>query len=211
MALIQVSNKIKGHSILNHIKLYGLKYDDIQPDFILNDSTCAVILSLKYHNLYPNYIYEKLSSVGKKYRLQILLIFADINDPHSALKELSKACLLAEWTMMCCWSVEEGAKIIETYKSSEKKSASSIMEKPLSETSTAQDKAKCVVEALSKVKSINKTDGLSLVANFESLDKIVKASYEQLTLCPGLGPLKVSHSHFYCNSYLILILTTMSF
>ena len=47
-----------------------------------------------------------------------------------------------------------------------------------------------LVETLTSVKSVNKTDAVTLLSAFGSLERIIKASIEELSLCPGLGPQK---------------------
>uniref|UniRef100_UPI00358EF5D4 DNA excision repair protein ERCC-1-like n=1 Tax=Myxine glutinosa TaxID=7769 RepID=UPI00358EF5D4 len=47
-----------------------------------------------------------------------------------------------------------------------------------------------VTDCLTTVKSVNRTDVLTLVNTFGSLADIIKATKEDLSLCPGLGPQK---------------------
>ncbi|XP_073177444.1 DNA excision repair protein ERCC-1 isoform X4 [Lepidochelys kempii] len=47
-----------------------------------------------------------------------------------------------------------------------------------------------VTDCLTSVKSVNKTDTLSLLSTFGSLANIAQASKEDLSLCPGIGPQK---------------------
>uniref|UniRef100_A0A8C3PH48 Uncharacterized protein n=1 Tax=Calidris pygmaea TaxID=425635 RepID=A0A8C3PH48_9CHAR len=49
-----------------------------------------------------------------------------------------------------------------------------------------------MTDCLTSVKSVNKTDALSLLTTFGSLAAVVAASREDLSLCPGVGPQKVS-------------------
>lgn len=53
----------------------------------------------------------------------------DLKDPHSALKNLTRICLLTDMTLMLAWSPEEAGKIIENYKIYENKPPDKIMEK----------------------------------------------------------------------------------
>jgi len=46
------------------------------------------------------------------------------------------------------------------------------------------------VDALTSIKSINKTDAATLINVFGTLKGIVQATIEELTLCPGFGPQK---------------------
>ena len=45
-------------------------------------------------------------------------------------------------------------------------------------------------EMITQVKSVNKSDAQTLLHAFGSLESILNATNEQLTVCPGLGALK---------------------
>lgn len=55
------------------------EYGEIIPDYVMGHSSCALFLSLRYHNLNPNYIHERLKDLGKQYELRILLV--QVSDP----------------------------------------------------------------------------------------------------------------------------------
>lgn len=126
----------------------------------------------------------------------------DISDPHHVLKSLTRICILADLTLVLAWSPEEAGKILETYKSFESKPADKIMEK--SESSIyLQVKNKTfnmtgilktvifqLVRDLASIKPINKTDAMTLLARFKTLEGIIQASEFQLAECFGLGPRK---------------------
>nr|CAG4652104.1 EOG090X0BTB [Triops cancriformis] len=183
---IVVSPRQRGNPLLKSIRNVAWEYGDIVPDYVMGQTTCALFLSLRYHNLNPNYIYDRLKSLGKQYELRILLVQVDIKDPHHPLKELTKICLLADLTLMVAWSPEEAGKMIETYKIFEHKPPDLIMEKPDTNSSAK------VVDALTTIKSVNRTDAATLLSNFHTLANILQASEEDLSLCPGIGPLKAS-------------------
>lgn len=92
-------------------------------------TTCALFLSLRYHMLKPDYIYNRVKSLGKLYELRVLVLQIDVKDPHTTLKQLTKMCLVADLTLMLAWSPEEAGKLIETYKIFENKPPDLIMEK----------------------------------------------------------------------------------
>lgn len=92
-------------------------------------TTCALFLSLRYHMLKPDYIYNRVKSLGKLYELRVLLLQIDVKEPHAALKQLTRMCLVADLTLMLAWSSEEAGKLIETYKIFENKPPDLIMEK----------------------------------------------------------------------------------
>uniref|UniRef100_A0A8C4NM29 Excision repair cross-complementation group 1 n=1 Tax=Eptatretus burgeri TaxID=7764 RepID=A0A8C4NM29_EPTBU len=151
------------------------------------DVLCFPHYSLRYHHLNPDYIHERLHKLGPAYDLRVLLVQVDVKDPHRTLKELAKMCVLADCTLILAWSSQEAANYLETYKAYENKPADLLKEK------TDDDYLSRVTDCLTTVKSINRTDVLTLVNTFGSLADIIKASKEDLSLCPGLGPQKVNN------------------
>jgi DNA excision repair protein ERCC-1 len=91
---ILVSTRQKGNPILNHVRSLPWEYSDIQCDYVLGATTCALFLSLKYHRLHPEYIYSRIRALGKSYNLRVLLTMVDITNHEEALKELSKTYMI---------------------------------------------------------------------------------------------------------------------
>ena len=126
-------------------------------DYVMGQTTCALYLSVRYHNLNPDYIHDRLKILGKNYLLRVLLVMVfrhnfslfdtvlfllqdckkityyyfqvDIKDPHHAIKTLTRISILANLTIMLCRSSEEAGKIIERYKIYQNKPPDLIMEK----------------------------------------------------------------------------------
>uniref|UniRef100_A0A8B9VFP3 ERCC excision repair 1, endonuclease non-catalytic subunit n=1 Tax=Anas zonorhyncha TaxID=75864 RepID=A0A8B9VFP3_9AVES len=112
---------LRGNPVLRFVRGVPWEFGDIVPDYVLGPSTCALFLSLRYHNLNPDYIHERLRSLGRSYALQLLLLQVDVKDPHQAVKELAKICVLADCTLILAWSPEEAGRYLETYKAYEQK------------------------------------------------------------------------------------------
>ena len=100
-----------------------------------------------------------------------------------------RIAILSELTLMLAWNVEEAASILETYKLFENKPPDLIMERSGGETHEK------VIEALTSVKSVNKTDAVTLLGTFGTLAAIIRATPEDLALCPGFGPNKAKKLH----------------
>jgi len=181
---VLVNPKQRGNPILKSISKVIWEFDDIVPDYQMGAQVCALFLSLRYHNLNPDYIHERLKLLKDMYRLRILLVQVDIKDPHHALKNLTRICILANMTLILAWSPEEAGKIIETYKIYENKPPDNVMGK--SESSPYLK----VIQALTAIRPINKTDAMNLLTRFKTLEGIINATEFQLSECPGLGPRK---------------------
>lgn len=181
---IVVSPRQRGNPILKFVRSVPWEFGDVVPDYVLGQTTCALFLSLRYHNLNPNYIHERLKQLGNTFTLRVLLVQVDVKDPHHALKELARICIMADCTLILAWSPEEAGRYLETYKSYEKKPADLLKEQ------VEKDYLSKITDCLTTVKSINKTDAITLLTTFSSVEGIISASKEDLVLCPGLGPQK---------------------
>lgn len=181
---IIVSPRQRGNPILKFVRSVPWEFDEVVPDYVLGQTTCALFLSLRYHNLNPNYIHERLKQLGRTFTLRVLLVQVDVKDPHHSLKELARICIMADCTLILAWSPEEAGRYLETYKAYEKKPADLLKEH------VEKDYLSKVTDCLTTVKSVNKTDAITLLSTFSSIEGIINASKEDLGLCPGLGPQK---------------------
>nr|CAG4638006.1 EOG090X0BTB [Chydorus sphaericus] len=181
---VVVNQRQRGNPLLKSIRNVPWEYGEIIPDYVMGNTCCALFLSLRYHNLNPQYINSRLKELGKQYELRILLVQVDIKDPYVPIKDLTKICLLTDMTLLLAWSAEEAGRIIETYKIFERKPPDLIMEKQESNSLSK------ISDALTSIKSVNRTDAITLLSNFRTLQNICEASEEDLSLCPGIGPQK---------------------
>ncbi|XDV30314.1 hypothetical protein PO909_033258 [Leuciscus waleckii] len=90
---IIVSPRQRGNPILKFVRNVPWEFGEVMPDYVLGRTTCALFLSVRYHNLNPNYIHERLKQLGQSFTLRVLLVQVDVKDPHHALKELVTDCL----------------------------------------------------------------------------------------------------------------------
>ncbi|KTW28575.1 hypothetical protein T552_01836 [Pneumocystis carinii B80] len=155
-------------------------------DFILGATTCALFLSLRYHQLYPEYIYHRIQMLGKKYILRILLILVDIDNHEAPIRELTKTCVIYNFTMILSWSFQEAGRYLETYKSFEHASFNTIQGKNL------DDYYSRLVECFSTMRNINRDDAFSIVGNFRSLKRAINADKEEIMMISGWGEQKAS-------------------
>ena len=182
---ILVSPRQKGNPILNNVRSLPWEYSEIPADFVLGTTTCALFLSLKYHRLHPEYIYNRIRSLGHKYNLRVLLTMVDIQNHEEPLKELSKTSMVNNLTLILCWSAQEAGRYLELYKSYEHASPTSIK---AHQSTSYRDK---LVEFVTTPRSINTTDATSLISAFGSIRAAVNARPEEIGIIPGWGEKKV--------------------
>ncbi|CUS07118.1 unnamed protein product [Tuber aestivum] len=185
---ILVSTRQKGNPLLAHIKNIPWEYASISiPSDYLLGATPALFLSLKYHRLHPEYIYTRIPKLPQT-PLRILLVLVDIDTVSTTdpLRELTKTSLINNLTMVLCWSAQEAGRYLEAYKSLEKTAPTTIMGRKEEEFGAR------MVECVTKVRSVNRVDAVSLVANFGSLRGAINAKGEEMGLIAGWGDRKVA-------------------
>ncbi|KAJ3019297.1 Excision repair cross-complementation group 1 [Thoreauomyces humboldtii] len=179
----------KGNGILNFIKNVPWEYGDVVPDYQVGQTSCALFLSLKYHRLHPEYVYTRIKKLSGKYLLRVLLCLVDIDDHQPSIRDLTRICIYNDFTLMLAWSQEEAGRYLETFKAYEHKPPDILKER------VDSDYLAKLTDALTQIKTVNKTDVLTLASAFGSLQNIISASQEDLSQCPGFGEQKVRRLH----------------
>ncbi|KAG0644954.1 Mating-type switching swi10 [Hyphodiscus hymeniophilus] len=181
---IIVSPRQRGNPILTNLRSVW-EFSDIPADYGLGLTTCALFLSLKYHRLHPEYIYNRVKQLAGKYNLRVLLVMVDIGNHEETLKELSKTSMVNNVTVILCWSAAEAARYLELYKSYEHANASAIR------GTESKGYAEKLVDFVTVPRSINKTDAVSLVSAFGSVRAAINARPEEVAVIGGWGEKKV--------------------
>ncbi|KAE8591598.1 hypothetical protein XENTR_v10018509 [Xenopus tropicalis] len=75
---IIVSTRQRGNSLLKYLRNVPWEFGNIIPDYVLGETCCALFLSLRYHNLNPEYIHLRLRSLGQSFALRVLLVQVDV-------------------------------------------------------------------------------------------------------------------------------------
>ncbi|KAJ1892025.1 ssDNA endonuclease and repair protein rad10 [Coemansia sp. IMI 209127] len=183
--VVQVNDLQRGNPLLASIRNVRWSFaKDIVPDYVIGRTACILYLSIKYHRLHPEYIAKRVEGLGKSYSLRVLLVFADTDDSKLPLREINRVALLGNMTILLAWSLDEAGRYIEALKMYEHRPPDAIKER-IEDTYMGR-----LSNALTSVRSVNKTDVLTLASNFGSFEGMAKAGADELTLCPGIGDLK---------------------
>lgn len=175
----------KGNPVLKAIKNVPWQYGETTADYLLSDTTCALFLSLRYHLRHPHYLARRLRELLGTYSLRVVLLLMDSDDAEGPVLEITRAAMMHDCTAILAWSVKEAARYLETLRAYARKPADLIKER------TDGAFVSQLAECLTVVRPINKTDVGTLHARFGSLSKLMNATQEELSTCPGLGDRKV--------------------
>lgn len=75
---VLVNPKQRGNPILKSISNVPWEFDDsIIPDYVVGATAGILYLSLRYHQLNPDYIHNRLKELGKRFELRVLLVQVD--------------------------------------------------------------------------------------------------------------------------------------
>ncbi|KAJ3039717.1 ssDNA endonuclease and repair protein rad10 [Rhizophlyctis rosea] len=194
-----VVNKCQeGNTVLSHIRNVPWEYGDIIPDYQVGQTSCALFLSLKYHRIHPEYIHTRIKQLGHNYLIRVLLCLVDITDHQQSLRDLTRVCLYNNLTLVLSWSPEEAGRYLETFKAYEHKPPDLIKER------IEGDYLSKLTDSLTQIKSVNKTDVVTLASTFGSLQNIIHATPDDLSTCPGFGQQKIRRLYEAFNQPFVL-------
>ena len=152
-------------------------------DYCVSERTGVLFLSLQFHLLDPAYVVARLLAMRTCYTLRVLLVLCDVptgDDTTStrsisssgsggcttgagaALEELNVLCVQQDTTLLLAWSNDEAAQYVAALKLLERRSAAAIRE-PMP---GAEDTLARVVDCLTQIRSVNRTDALALMKHF---------------------------------------------
>ena len=204
-ASVQVSQSQKGNPLLANSLMKSIPWSyngSILSDYYINPTLQILFLSLKYHKLHPEYIWQRLKKLNKGSTivdtsndrvLRLLLVVVDIDAHQEILSKLLNFCIKQDLSLVLSWSFEEAGNYIGFCKQYEL--SSSKVKSAIKGTKSSEYQA-CVVDTLTGIRSVNKTDSVKLLANCGSVKNIVLQSCKSnedggLNNIQGLGSRKL--------------------
>jgi DNA excision repair protein ERCC-1 len=121
-----------------------------------------------------------------------------MEDVDKVLHEINLLCVTHNFTLILGWSEMEMARYIETFKVLQNRDASSIQKSKDSQMhhmSMVDQMVDVLLSTSKKGTKLNKTDAATLLTHFTSMQQIIQATPDELSLIPGLGPTKVQRLH----------------
>mmetsp|Transcript_6503 Transcript_6503/g.8148 ORF Transcript_6503/g.8148 Transcript_6503/m.8148 type:complete len:345 (+) Transcript_6503:31-1065(+) len=202
---VQVSQSQKGNPLLTNSLMKSIPWSyngSILSDYYINPTLQILFLSLKYHKLHPEYIWQRLKKLNKGSTivetsndrvLRLLLVVVDIDAHQEILRKLLNLCIKQDLSLVLAWSFEEAGNYIAFCKQYEM--SSSKVKSAIKGTKSIEYQA-CVVDTLTGIRSVNKTDSVKLLANCGSVKNIVLQSCKSnedggLNNIQGLGSRKL--------------------
>ena len=159
--------------------------DQLSVDFLAGPDTAVLFISLKFQRVHQDYLARRLKSLGE-WRNRILLCRVDIEQPDEALEQVTLTAFHGKLSLLLAWTDAEAAAYLETLHRYQSKGAEALRGRL-----TQGDHHARLLEVLTTVKGINKTDAAVLAGRFGSLAGVAKANQEDLLRCSGIGDKKV--------------------
>jgi DNA excision repair protein ERCC-1 len=125
-----------------------------------------------------------MRKVGHDFDLRILLILVDVENHDEYLRNLVRVCIHNDFTMLLAWTPQEAANYLVRLKQMENAAPTSIMGQ------TPQTYREQLVEFMSKVRRVNKSDAVALVSHFGTLKEAILNGTETAELISGWGHTK---------------------
>lgn len=168
--------------LLNHLKKISWQFNsEIIPDFLINECIAILYLSLKFHQFNEDYIHSRLRTIPKNYFMKVLILNHDSTTDDKTMANINEICLNVKYQLLVSWGLDEAANYITTLKLNYSKSADKIKE------SISNDPLSQIVDIITSIKGVTKTDVSVLLKNFKSLKNISNATVTQLSFCQGIG------------------------
>jgi len=181
----------RGNPILAFIRATLVEYaEGLVPDYLAGPETAVLFISLRFQRLHPDYLKARLTSLGNKHRVRVLLCRVDLEQPEEQLEQVTLQAFHAGVALLLAWTDAEAAAYLETLHRYQSKGAEAIMGKVAEGDHRAR-----LTEVLTTIKGVNRTDASSLANRFGSLAKMFNANMEDLQECPGIGDTKVRRLH----------------
>ncbi|KAF7632890.1 hypothetical protein Mgra_00007749 [Meloidogyne graminicola] len=111
----------EGNPLIKYIRNVVFEWDsEIKCDFECSRNCGIIYLSSKYYKQHPGYIETRLNDL-KGYRVRVLLVLINIDDPSFLLRDLNLLCYRVQIKLILSYSVEEAAEYVENFKKTENK------------------------------------------------------------------------------------------
>lgn len=203
---IQVSPSQKGNPLLvdSHLKTTAWEYNStIVSDYVVNPKLQFLFLSLKYHKLHPEYLWQRIKKLNKGSTnssilsaddsLRILLVVVDVDSHQEIIRNLLNFCVRQDLSMVLAWSFEEAGNYIYHAK---KQELSATRQTTSIKRAREEDYESRIRDTLVSIRAVNKTDLVNLLGNFKSFKNIVQESVKvggDLSKVHGFGNRKIDN------------------
>lgn len=193
---VQVAKSQTGNPLLEYLNIFQMNSKIKDVDYVINSKCVALFLSLKYHKLHPEYIYNKMKKVTytRDDILRVLLVLVDIEDFQDTVRELNKLALFNKITIILAFSNEQCAIYLQNLKYVEREASKRIIQGVKSkDEEVLADEGKFLerlVDTVSSIKSITTSDAKSLLGKYGSIKALVEADAAGILSVEGMGDLK---------------------
>ena len=122
-------------------------------------------------------------------------MLVDIEDNANSILQLNVLGVRNNFTVILSWSEMEAARYLETFKSNNDRQDCASNIRKRESTDPLERVSDFLTSGGRSGVAVNKTDSVTLLNSFGTVFGISQASRDELSLCVGMGPLKVRRLH----------------
>ena len=157
--------------ILRFVRKLSIDFsDEVAADFMFNDQSCGLFISLRYFRLYPDYLSLRMGEVPSVPHRVVICLKDEEGDIEEILSDLNFLCCFEKFALVLASSKEEAAQCLESFTTLGPEDVHMIRERlPSSSTPVTLAEA-----ALSSLPGVSKTDVWTLLQTMGSVKDVVE-------------------------------------
>ena len=152
-------------------------------DFAITDEIAILFLTIKFHRLNPQYFDDRAKKLIGPWKTRILILLIDDDNPNRHISALTQTAMAHNMTTVLAFGYEEASKWLHSYYTIQDSSLDELK-------STSESNYDIAVNMLHSL-NISRKDAEDLLNTFGSIDKILKASKEQISKATSMSSSKI--------------------
>lgn len=182
--MIKVSNVQKGNKLLEYLVKTSWYFDsNMLSDYEINNTTCVLFLSLRFHICKPEYISKRLKKCMGRYKVHIVILEVDIKNYESCIEEIFDKAYAYRFTLVLSFRPEESSRYIWALDVNGSRRTGF----PRKEVKDSRERF------ISAFPKLNKNDIVALRSSFGNIKSLVNAKVDVLENINGIGKTKAQY------------------
>lgn len=152
-------------------------------DFCIGDDIAFLFLTIKFHRLNPQYFDDRAKKLMGPWKTRILILLIDDDNPNKHISALTQTAMAHNITTILSFGYEEASKWLYTYYN--------IQDSPIDDLKASNETNYDIAVNMLHSLNISRKEAEELLHAFGSIEKILKASKEQISKATSMSSSKI--------------------